>query len=211
VADDLARRWDPRAEARPRPDGSTRKHSTGDTDMEELVITAVGPDRPGLIGKLTAPLYEASANVADSRMVNLRGQFALILLAEVPATDVERVQLRLHAVATELGLTLTFRGGKTSEPQTRSEQGVPFRLRIYALDQPGLVHRITDLLQRHRVNVEELTTRSQPRPQSGAPLFSMELTITVPAAVAIRTLRSELEQLCDELNCDLDLSRANAG
>ena len=48
--------------------------------MRELVITAVGSDRPGLVGRLTAPLYEVSANVADSRMVNLRGQFALLLL-----------------------------------------------------------------------------------------------------------------------------------
>lgn len=179
--------------------------------MEELVITAVGPDRPGLIGKLTAPLYESGANVADSRMVNLRGQFALILLAEVASDQVEPMQRRLQAVAEALGLALSFRGGKSAEPRAPIEQGVPFRLRVYALDQPGLVHRITDLLQRHQVNVEELTTRSQPRPQSGAPLFSMELLITVPAVVAIRTLRSELERLCDELNCDLDLSRANAG
>ena len=28
--------------------------------MEELVITAVGPDRPGLVGRLTAPLFERS-------------------------------------------------------------------------------------------------------------------------------------------------------
>ena len=75
------------------------------------------------------------------------------------------------------------------------------------MDQPGLVHRITDLLQRHRVNVEEMTTRSSHRPQTGAPLFSMELVITVPPTLALRSLRSELEQLCDELNCDLDLSR----
>lgn len=174
--------------------------------MEELVITAVGPDRPGLIGKLTAPLYEALANVADSRMVNLRGQFALILLAELPPGSSERVQQHLREVADALGLTLTFRGGRSGEPRPKSEQTLPFRLRIFALDQPGLVHRITDLLQRHQVNVEELTTRSQPRPESGAPLFSMELLIAVPAAVAIRALRSELSHLCDELNCDLELT-----
>jgi glycine cleavage system transcriptional repressor len=179
--------------------------------MEELVITAVGPDRPGLIGKLTAPLYEVSANVADSRMVNLRGQFALILLAEVAADHVAGLQARLEDVAAELELTLTFRGSRASVQRSRTEAGVPFRLGIYALDQPGLVHRITDLLQRHSVNVEELTTRSQPRPQTGAPLFSMDMLISVPPTLAIRTLRDELSQLCEELNCDLELSRATSG
>ena len=72
--------------------------------------------------------------------------------------------------------------------------GVPYRLRTYAMDQPGLVHRITDLLQRHGINVEELTTRSQPRPETGAPLFSMELLMTVPPSVSIRTVRGELER-----------------
>jgi glycine cleavage system transcriptional repressor len=172
--------------------------------MQELVITAVGPDRPGLVGKLTAPLYEASANLADSRMVNLRGQFAVILLAEVPDGSLERVRGQLREVADQLGLTLSF-----TDKATRGETtavGVPLRLRTFAMDQPGLVHRVTDLLQRHGVNVEELTTRSTPRAQTGAPLFSMELRITVPSALPIRTLRAELERLCDELNCDLELS-----
>lgn len=178
--------------------------------MEELVITAVGPDRPGLIGSLTAPLYEAWANVADSRMVNLRGQFALVLLAEVEREHLDSVKQRMAQVAEELGLTLQFRGGAAVDEVRASSVGVPLRLRVFALDQPGLVHRITDLLQRHGVNVEELTTRSQPRAQTGAPLFSMELIITVPSSVPIRTLRSELERLCDELNCDLDLAHGNA-
>jgi len=177
--------------------------------MRELVITAVGPDRPGLIGKLTAPLYEASANVADSRMVNLRGQFAIILLVEVPPAQVDGVQTRLREVAASLGLTLTFSGQPAPE-KAPSTVGVPYRLNTYAMDQPGLVHRITDLLQRHGINVEELTTRSQPRPETGTPLFSMELLVTVPASVSIRTVRTDLERLCDELNCDVELSQTKA-
>ncbi|MDB4972272.1 MAG: Glycine cleavage system transcriptional antiactivator GcvR [Myxococcaceae bacterium] len=175
--------------------------------MRELVITAVGPDRPGLIGKLTAPLYEGSANVADSRMVNLRGQFALMLLAEIPSENLEQVQKHLAAVADQLGLTLTVR---SSEPALArpTTVGVPYRVHTYAMDQPGLVYRITDLLQRHGINVEELTTRSQPRPESGAPLFSMELLVTVPASIPIRHVRAELERLCEELNCDVELAQA---
>jgi glycine cleavage system transcriptional repressor len=175
--------------------------------MRELVITAVGPDRPGLIGKLTAPLYEASANVADSRMVNLRGQFALMLLAEIPEAKLEQAQQHLRTVAEGLGLTLTFRAGEPA-PSAPKTVGVPYRVQTFAMDQPGLVYRITDLLQRHGINVEELTTRSTPRPETGAPLFSMELLVTVPPSVGIRAVRGELEQLCDELSCDLELTQA---
>jgi glycine cleavage system transcriptional repressor len=175
--------------------------------MKELVITAVGPDRPGLVGRLTAPLYEAGANLADSRMVNLRGQFAVILLAEVPERAVETLQARLLTLAEELGQTLTFCEHEAEEDQWPTTVGVPFRLKTYAMDQPGLVHRITDLLHRNGINVEELETRSQPRPQTGAPLFSMDLLMTVPASVPIKRLRAELVALCEELNCDVELQQ----
>ncbi len=173
--------------------------------MQELVITAVGPDRPGLVGKLTAPLFEAGVNVADSRMVNLRGQFAVILLAEVPERSLDDVQASLLHVAESLGLALTFRGHTAQEDTWPTTVGVPYRLRTYAMDQPGLVHRITDLLQRHSINVEELETRSHPRPETGAPLFSMEVRMTIPAAVQVKNVRTELEALCDELNCDVEI------
>lgn len=173
--------------------------------MQELVITAVGPDKPGLVGKLTAPLFEAGVNVADSRMVNLRGQFAVILLAEVPERSLDDVQGALLTVAEQLGLALTFRGHQAQEDHWPTTVGVPYRLRTYAMDQPGLVHRITDLLQRHGINVEELETRSHPRPETGAPLFSMEVRMTIPAAVQVKNVRTELEALCDELNCDVEI------
>jgi glycine cleavage system transcriptional repressor len=179
--------------------------------MQELVITAVGPDRPGLVGKLTGPLYEAAVNVADSRMVNLRGQFAVILLAEVPTKSVEAVQESMLMLAEELGLTITFRGHEVNESQRRpTTLGVPYRLRTYAMDQPGLIHRITDLLQRFGINVEELSTRSTPRPETGAPLFSMDMLMTVPASVHVKKVRSELEALCDDLNCDVEIQPANS-
>ena len=179
--------------------------------MQELVITAVGPDRPGLVGKLTRPLLEASANVADSRMINLRGEFALLMLAEVPDDTVDDVQAALLVMAQELDLSITFRGHERQDDQWPTTVGVPFQLKTYAMDQPGIVHKITDVLQRHGVNIEELETNAQPRPQSGAPLFSMSLNMTVPAQLSIKQLRQELETLCDALNCDIDVTRHPGG
>ena len=86
--------------------------------------------------------------------------------------------------------------------------GIPMRLKTYSLDQPGIVHRVTNLLQAHGVNIEELTTRQESAAFAGTPLFLMEVRMTVPPAVAVRKLRAELESLCDLLNCDVDLEPA---
>ena len=42
--------------------------------MARVILTAVGADRPGLVGELTGYLHGAGANILDTRMVNLRGR-----------------------------------------------------------------------------------------------------------------------------------------
>ena len=44
-----------------------------------LVVTAVGRDRPGIVAELTAAVAACRANVADSRMALLGGEFALMM------------------------------------------------------------------------------------------------------------------------------------
>ncbi len=175
--------------------------------MKELVITAVGPDRPGLVDHLTGFFHEAGANVADSRMVNLRGQFALIVLVEAEDTAASAIAQQLVTYGQTIGLTITIAPQAAAGSRTL---GVPFTLRVLAMDQPGIVHRITHLLHQRQVNIEELETRLEAGSVSGTPLFNMELRVTVPAGVPVKALRAELEALCDGLNCDL-LMRSGAG
>lgn len=174
--------------------------------MAEIVITAVGPDRPGLVNDLSGYLLDAGGNIADSRMVNLRGQFAVLLLVE--ANDAEAANIRRGVVAAgaRFGLHVTL--GPDAPPAGRLDSGVPFRLRTYAMDQPGIVHRLTHLLHRRGVNIEELQTRLQPGSYTGTPLFTMEMRLTVPTSVPVKQLRTELEELCGSLNCDVDLDPA---
>lgn len=171
--------------------------------MPQLVITAVGRDRPGLVDALAGRLLDAGANVADSRMVNLRGQFALILLIEAPDNVIHELSNTLVETGRELGLVVNV------PPQAKAEfvprDAIPFRLRAFAMDQPGIVHRITHLLNHHGANIEELQTRLEPGSYTGTPLFTMELRMTVPSAVPVRVLRQQLEELCDSLNCDVEL------
>jgi glycine cleavage system transcriptional repressor len=174
--------------------------------MPELVITAVGPDRPGLVDELTGFLTNAGANIGDARMVNLRGQFAVILMAEASDAALATIRRDVAAHGQKIGLVVNI-ASQDGKP-VRTAAGVPFKLRTYAMDQPGIVHRITHLLHRHGVNIEELQTRLEAGAHTGTPLFTMELRMTVPPTVPVKKLREDLEQLCDSLNCDVDLDPA---
>lgn len=181
-----------------------------------LVLTAVGPDRPGLVDELTGFLLQRGANIADSRMVNLRGQFAVIMLVELAgdAGAVEQLRKDLPGAAQKIGLTVTLvpqegsRGGPLpGVPGVPGVPGagVPFSLKVTAMDQPGIVHRVTHLLHQHGANVEDLTTELEEGAYTGTPLFTMRLRMTVPSRLPVRQLRESLTALCDELNCDFDL------
>lgn len=171
--------------------------------MAELVICAVGPDRPGLVDELTGCLLEHGGNIADSRMVNLRGQFALVLLVEVPADREPSLRASVADVGAKIGLTLT--ASPRGAAPAAVTQGIRYQLKVGAMDQPGIVHRVTHLLHGLGANVEDLHTRLDAGPHSGTPLFSLDLTMTVPPSVRVKRLRGELDQLCDALNCDYEL------
>lgn len=175
----------------------------------ELVVTAVGPDRPGIASDFTGHVHAAGANLADTRMVNLRGQFALLALVEGTAAVIEDVKKRLRDAGPKIGLAIEFssptpKEGVASTPR----EGVPFRLKTYSMDQPGIVHRITSYLREQGVNIEELNTRLESAPFMGTPVFTMEILMLVPKKVSVKALRSALEELGDTLNCDVDIDPA---
>ncbi len=172
--------------------------------LQELVVTAVGPDRPGIAAEFSGHVHACGANLADSRMINLRGQFALVALVEGSADVLAAVKKRLEEAAPKMNVALEF---ATAAKAARRE-GVPFRLKTYSMDQPGIVHKITSFLNDQGINVEELETHLESAPFMGTPVFTLEILMLVPRTASVKTLRRSLEELGDTLNCDVDLDPA---
>jgi glycine cleavage system transcriptional repressor len=172
--------------------------------MPQLIITAVGPDRPGIVGELTAHLHSGGANILDSRMVNLRGEFAMLILLEATESAADSLRRQLPAAGEKIGLRLTV----TEQHIGQRVRGLPFRLKTYSMDQPGIVARIAQVLREFGVNIEELSARQESAPFDGSPLFLTQMRLTVPATVSLGKLRAELESVGTSLNCDIDLDPA---
>lgn len=171
--------------------------------MSQLILTAVGPDRLGLVADLTRYVHEAGASLADSRMVNLRGHFALLALVEGSGEALAQLRRALAEGSAKLGLRLDV---KDVDAATAPAPGsLPYRLKGYAPDQPGIVARVTDVLRQHHVNIEEFETRVESTPFSGTPMFVIESVVTLPKGMSVRALRQDLEALGDRIGCDVDL------
>ena len=176
--------------------------------MAQLIISALGPDRPGIVGELTAHLHAAGGNILDSRMVNLRGEFAMMILLEVGNDVAANVSRELPAVGERMKLRVSVTPLEAAS--AGAAKGMRYRLRTYSMDQPGIVARLTGVLRGHGVNIEELSARQESAAFAGSPLFLTEMRLTVPTNVPLGKLRAELEGVGNELNCDVDLDPAEA-
>jgi len=172
---------------------------------QHAILTAIGPDRPGLVDELSQFIFERGGNIEDSRMVNLRGQFAMMILVGGSETAIARMRSEIWQLAQSSGLQTQLHPAGTAASGP-SAPAVPYRLRATTIDQPGLVHRLSHLLRSANVNIESLESRLTPAPITGAPLFEMELIIAVPHSTPLGRLRQELATLCDELNIDWQLA-----
>jgi glycine cleavage system transcriptional repressor len=173
-------------------------------DKTYLVLTALGPDRPGLVSEIAAAIHGAGANLEDSRMAILGGEFALLLLlsgTDAAATAVERAA---GPLGEKLGLRLISK--RTGRGQKKSF--LPYRLTVSGFDRPGIVLLVSDILARRGVNVASLESRLAYIPESGTPLFVLEAEVQVPSEVALSELRRELSAQCDEENLDLAFETA---
>ena len=174
--------------------------------MTALTLTLIGRDRPGLVRSLSERVAAAGGNWLESRMARLAGQFAGILLVDVPEAGVARLVADLQALEAE-GLHATVERGLGEEAPAPYQT---FVLELVGQDHPGIVREIAQALASRRVNIEELTTRVVSASFSGERMFEAEARLRVPADLSAADLRDTLEVLANELMVDIRLDPATA-
>ena len=171
------------------------------------VLTATGPDRKGLVAELTEFLLKYGANIEDSRMAVLGGDFAVILLFSASGRDLEAVLENKEKIEKEIaertGLNVFIR--PTSSRPSRAEEGLIWNIHAVALDHPGIVHRLAQAIADKGINILELRSAISPAPVSAAPLFSLFMKVNVPKGLKPASLRESLSKLADEMGVDLEV------
>jgi glycine cleavage system transcriptional repressor len=164
-----------------------------------LVITAMGTDRPGLIGEFSKVVADCGCSIGDSRMAVLGSEFAMVVLLSGNWNAVAKVEQNLRRLEDSLGLTIQ---SKRTEPRTGTEKVIPYAIEVVALDQPGIVHDVANFFSRRDINVEDLYTSRYPAPHTGAPMFTLHMTVGISGDSAIAAVRGEFMDFCDDLNLD---------
>jgi glycine cleavage system regulatory protein len=169
--------------------------------MKDLVLTLLGPDRPGLVELVAGVVAKHKGNWLESRMTHLAGQFAGLLRAELPEAELPAALKSLAALeANGLKVIATAATGPVAAPEKT------MTLELVGLDRPGIVREISQLLASSGVNVEELTTDRKSAPMSGDMLFEARARVRVSAGTNIPSLRAGLERLASDLVVEIRLA-----
>jgi glycine cleavage system regulatory protein len=167
-----------------------------------LVLTVIGPDRPGLVESLSQAIAGQEGNWLESRMARMAGQFAGILRANVPEEKAEALRSELLALETQ-GIRITVETSTAAEGYETELR--PLTLALVGSDRPGIIHEISQVLARRGVNVDELTTEQSVAPMSGETLFHANADLRAPLDLKVEDLREQLEALAQDLMVDLRL------
>jgi len=170
--------------------------------MTSLVLTVIGPDKPGLVEQLSNTILQHQGNWLESGLSRLSGKFAGILLVEVPSQQVNDLKLALHALES-FGLKVT---AETSDEQERHDPLKPLTLELIGHDKPGIVREISQALATRHINVENFTTNLVSGSMSAELLFKAEAQLLTPEDLSLDDLQTALEAIASDLMVDITLN-----
>ncbi len=174
-----------------------------------LVLTAQGPDRPGLVDRLSEFVFSRGGNVEASRMATLGGDFAIIMLVSGPDEAAGRIMNEADTLVHTAQLMCTVRPTSPPQEHTAIPEALPYGLEVYSMDHPGILQPIAHHLAEQGVNIEQLDTTVDSAPHTGTALFHLQARLAVPAGVNLKQFRADLTALAERLNVDIRLGPAD--
>lgn len=170
--------------------------------MASLILTVIGPDRPGLVNALAGAVAGRGGSWLESRMARLGGQFAGIVLVEAA----EGLEDDLRALESQ-GLRIVVQRS-VAEPAAAGER---LALEVVGNDRPGIVRDVTRVLADCGVNIEELTTGVESGSFSGEALFRATALLRAPDMAAVDAVRAGLERLGNDFMVDIQAAGVAEG
>ena len=168
-----------------------------------VILSVIGPDRPGLIGRLSSVIVQAGGNWEGSRMLRLAGQFAGIVQVVVNDSALPALEAALSELE---AVGLQSRLHRAGNPAEEIVSGRLYDLEVVGQDRQGIVSEVAGALTRLGVNVLELATDCGEAPWSGERLFKTHARLHAPDSLDPGALREAVEEIAHDLMVELHVA-----
>jgi glycine cleavage system transcriptional repressor len=169
---------------------------------KQLVLTASGHDRVGVVEEISELILKYEGNVEASRMVRLGGDLAMLMFVTAPEDKIDGLRAALSEIH-YARYDIHTRLSEVVESEDRS--AVSCAITVLGADHMGIIHQVSRYLADQGINIETMTTEVVAAPMSGTPLFTMSAIVKVPPRLEIEDLREALEFIGDDLGVDTKL------
>lgn len=173
---------------------------------ELIVLSAIGNDRTGIVQDITKVILGCGGNIEESRMTTLGEEFAVLMLVSGNWHTLSRLERGLEKLGDE---DFTFAIRKT-EARRISENRMPYAVDVVSLDQEGIVFGLANFFASRDIEIADVATRRYSAAHTGAPMFSVQMAVNIPADVNLAQLRDDFADVCDRLNLDAILDPVKA-
>jgi glycine cleavage system regulatory protein len=165
------------------------------------IITFIGDDRPGLVEELSSAIESNRGNWHESRLSQLGGKFAGLVLVSLPAENGAALERELKALsASGLSVRVTPTAGAPTTGRGRS-----ITLTVIGPDRLGIVKEVSHALAMRRINVVEMDSRVESAPMSAEMIFRARIDAEIPEHTDLDDLHDTLDEIANHMTLEIDL------
>jgi glycine cleavage system transcriptional repressor len=155
------------------------------------------PESPLL--SVTRRIADSGCNLVDARLSTVGRDVSVTALAIGSWDAVAKLEAMLTRLEREESLKLVWY--RTGAKVVQSNL-LPYIVEVVAADKPGILFQLADFFDRQGITIENLQSTRYRAMQTGAEMFSAQVTVGVPANMHIAALRDDFLEFCDHLNLD---------
>ena len=164
-----------------------------------LLINAYSTHPESPLLSVTRRIADSGCNLVDARLSTVGRDVSVTALAMGSWDAVAKLEAMLGRLEREEGLKLVwYRTG----PKEVQGNLLPYIVEVVAADKPGILFQLADFFDRQGITIENLQSTRYRAMQTGAEMFSAQLTVGVPSNMHIAALRDDFLEFCDHLNLD---------
>ena len=164
-----------------------------------IVLSAVGSDRAGVVNDISRVILDCGGNIEESRMTTLGAEFAVLMLISGNWHTLNKLESALDKLTADGALAIAIK--KTGEARP-SKDCMPYAIDVVCLDQPGIVFNLANFFASREIEIADVATKRYAAAHTGAPMFSLQMAVNIPATTPIAQIRDEFLEICDQLNLD---------
>ena len=171
--------------------------------MNKIVISVLGPDRPGIIATVTRILFELDCNIENVSQTILQSEFSGIFIVAAPEEQAgEILRKELNQALSPLNLDVTIKPLDPA-PAFCSESCEPFVITTRGPDRKGLVASITEIIARYGANVTNLQAvfKGGDDPNDNIMIYEVD----IPAEIDQQALYADLRARAAELSLTISI------